>query len=674
VLIFRSLRQSERMLEDAQRVAHVGYWDRDLVASRVTLSDETCRIFGFEPDERVTDLAVWHARWQALIHPDDRPTVLAAVTAALAGGPRYDVEFRIVRHDGAVRVVHSQGDVMTDASGRPCRMFGTQQDVTELRQAENALRASEARFRIFADHATDAFFRHDDDSRVIDVNRQACESLGYSREELIGMHPRDFDAGLDPSSLAQVIERIGGGDTVTFETLHRRKDGHVFPVEIRARQFEEGGRRFRLALVRDISERKRAERRVLVQHAIARVLSEAETVDEAMPRILESVGECLDWDLATLWRVDREAGVLRCAELWRRPSIDLAHFEAATRASTFGPGRGLPGRVWASRSPACVPDVAREPDFLRAAEAAHDRLHAAFAFPIVLGGEVLGVIDVLSRDVREPDPDLLGVMATIGSQIGQFIERKRAERALKIAETELAHVARVSTLGELAASIAHEVNTPLAAIVADAEACLNWLAAGRVDVDRLREALEAIVAQSDRTADVIQRIRQLATKQVSRSAPVDVNDVIRDVVPLVRTTLRQHEVSLVLDLAPDVTAVEGDRVQLQQVVLNLVINAIDAMAGVTERPRELLIRSRPQPPGRVLVAVSDTGVGIDATTADGLFEAFFTTKSTGMGMGLSISRSIIEAHGGRLWATPDPDGGATFQFTLPVPDRGTVDA
>ena len=180
VLIFRSLRQSERMLEDAQRLAHVGYWDRDLVAHRVTLSDETYRIFGFEPAERVTDLTVWHERWQALIHPEDRPAVLAAVTAALGGGPRYDVEFRIVRNNGDVRVVHSQGDVIRDVSGQPSRMFGTQQDITELRQAENELRASEARFRMFVDHATDAFFRLDDSSTVIDVNRHACESLGYN--------------------------------------------------------------------------------------------------------------------------------------------------------------------------------------------------------------------------------------------------------------------------------------------------------------------------------------------------------------------------------------------------------------------------------------------------------------------------------------------------------------
>jgi PAS domain S-box-containing protein len=245
-------------------------------------------------------------------------------------------------------------------------------------------------------------------------------------------------------------------------------------------------------------------------------------------------------------------------------------------------------------------------------------------------------------------------------------ERKRAEDALHRAQAELAHVTRLTTLGELAASIAHEVNQPLAAIVADANASLNWLAAAEPELERVRETLAAIATDGHRAADVIQRIRQLATKTEPRKARLDVNDVVRDVAALVRAEVVRFEIALALDLAPAFPPVVGDRVQLQQVVLNLVMNAIEAMASVTSRPRTLVIRSERHEGDMVRLAVHDTGVGIAASDVDRVFGAFFTTKPAGMGMGLSISRSIIEAHGGRLWAAANEPHGAIFQFSLPV--------
>jgi C4-dicarboxylate-specific signal transduction histidine kinase len=245
-------------------------------------------------------------------------------------------------------------------------------------------------------------------------------------------------------------------------------------------------------------------------------------------------------------------------------------------------------------------------------------------------------------------------------------ERKRAEQALHRSQAELAHVSRVTTLGELLASIAHETNQPLTAIVADASASLNRLAAVDPDLEEVRDALNAIVAEGHRAGDVIQRIRQLATKTDPCRAPLDLNDVIRGVVPLIVAEVRHHQVSLRVELAPTLPSVLGDRVQVQQVIINLVINGIEAMAPVADRTRELVIRSRPHDGDEVLVAVEDAGIGIDVTNVDRLFDAFFTTKPAGMGMGLSISRSIIDGHGGRLWATPNPTHGATFQFTLPA--------
>jgi PAS domain S-box-containing protein len=244
-------------------------------------------------------------------------------------------------------------------------------------------------------------------------------------------------------------------------------------------------------------------------------------------------------------------------------------------------------------------------------------------------------------------------------------DHARASEALQRAQAELAHVTRLMTLGELTASIAHEVNQPLAAIVADANASLNWLAAVHPDLDMVRDALAAIVKDGHRAADVIQRIRQLTTKAEPQRARLDVNHVIRDVIPLLHSEMLGHQASLQLDLAPGLRPVLGDRVQLQQVLINLVINGMEAMASIGDRPRELVIRSRPYEDDEVRVAVEDAGIGIDPTSVNQLFSAFFTTKPGGMGMGLSISRSIIEAHGGRLWATPNPTHGATFHFALP---------
>ena len=249
------LRENEARLQKAQHIAHFGWWERDFATSRVSLSDEVCRIFGLE----AIDLPEWHARWLSLIHTEDQPRVAEAAAAALLpGGPRYDVEYRVIRRDGTERIVHSQGDVTWDESGRPLRQFGVLQDITELRQAEKELRASEGRFRIFVDHATDAFFLLDDDWTILDVNRQASHGLGYSREELIGKHKSDFDIGLDGASIQRQKQRIVAGEAISFETRHRRKDGTSFPVEVRLNQFEQGGRRY-LCSVRDISERKRAE-------------------------------------------------------------------------------------------------------------------------------------------------------------------------------------------------------------------------------------------------------------------------------------------------------------------------------------------------------------------------------------------------------------------------------
>ncbi|HEU5193982.1 MAG TPA: ATP-binding protein, partial [Methylomirabilota bacterium] len=511
-------------------------WERDLVTNAYTWADETSRIFGLTPQERrmsFTDV-------QTFLHPADRDTRVQAVADALAGGARYDLEYRVVRPTGEVRHVRSVGDVVRDDSGQPRRVFGTIQDITE---------------------------------------------------------------------------------------------------------------------------RKRAERRIVTQSTVTAVLAEAATVQDATPKILRAVCEGLGWDVGALWRTDREAGVLRCVEVWHAEGLDVSHFEAASRRTTFPPGVGLPGRVWLKRQPAYIRDIVDDAKFLRAPIAAAEGLHAGFGTPILLGREVLGVMEFFSREIREPDQELLDTMAVIGSQLGQFIERKQAEDALRRAQDDLAHVARVATLGEVSASIAHEINQPLAALVNNAAACLHWLEAH--NLEEAKHSAEFIIADGHRAGDIVSRIRALAKKVPVKKDWLDVNAAILEVLALVRGQVHGNGVAVSTRLAPDLPLVEGDRVQVQQVLLNLVMNAIEAMSGI-DGARDLVIASAVETPRAVIVSVHDSGLGLTPAGGNRLFQAFYTTKPHGKGMGLAISRSIVEAHGGRLWATANAPRGAVFHFTLPI--------
>jgi C4-dicarboxylate-specific signal transduction histidine kinase len=248
----------------------------------------------------------------------------------------------------------------------------------------------------------------------------------------------------------------------------------------------------------------------------------------------------------------------------------------------------------------------------------------------------------------------------------EMAERRRAEEAWHVARAELARVTRMSALGQLAASISHEVNQPLAAVVTNADACALWLEADPPNLEEVRAAVDSIVREGTRASEVVRRIRAMFTRAAPQRTPVEMNELIREASTLLETEIAKNQVVLSVELADDLPAILADRVQLQQVMVNLMVNAMEAMNGVTDRPHTLAIRTRIESTSEVLVSVRDSGIGIDSTNQRRIFDAFFTTKPQGMGMGLSISHSVIEAHGGRLWAASNGDHGATFQFTLPV--------
>lgn len=265
-------------------------------------------------------------------------------------------------------------------------------------------------------------------------------------------------------------------------------------------------------------------------------------------------------------------------------------------------------------------------------------------------------VEERTADLKQSNEQLLAEMA----------ERKRAENAYYEAQADLARVTRMSAMGALAASISHEINQPLTAVVTNADACMMWLSITPPNLEEARAAAECVAQEGTRASEVVRHIRAMFTKAAPERAPIQVNELVEEVGALMQLEVARNQVRLETELAADLPAALGDRVQLQQVIVNLILNGIEAMSAVTARPRLLVVRSQRQDPNHVLIAVRDTGMGIHPKDERRIFDAFFTSKAQGMGMGLSISRSIIEAHGGRLWASPNSGHGATFQFTLPV--------
>ena len=322
-------------------------------------------------------------------------------------------------------------------------------------------------------------------------------------------------------------------------------------------------------------------------------------------------------------------------------------------------------------------DIQGDPDAWLGAVHAEDRDEVRSAYKRWLSGEGGDTFDATFRIVR-PDGDTRFIHSR-GTLIrdederpyrasgiaADVTEERRVEEALAKAKTDLAHISRVTTMGQLTASIAHEVNQPLAAMVANAAACERWLEAHPPETARAAQALKSIVADGQRTTAVIARIRALLKRQPPRRELVDVNQAIRDVIALSQYELSRNNVVVETALADDVPRVRGDKVQLQQVLLNLVINGMEAFSEAPRGPRKLNIGSAKDGPGGVMVTVSDNGAGMDAQGAENLFQPFYTTKADGMGMGLAISRSTIESHGGRIWVIPNTPRGTVFRFTLP---------
>ena len=426
-----------------------------------------------------------------------------------------------------------------------------------------------------------------------------------------------------------------------------------------------GGEDCLLSVANDITERRQAEDQVSLLQAITMEIVLAGDLNAALEVVLRRVCQSTGWALGQSWIPRADGSALECSPAFYAHGEELEEFRIGSEFTALPPGVGLPGRVWLSKKPLWIRDVVADKNFPRAVLARGAGLKAACAIPIIAGNQVIAVIEFFVREPKAEDERLIKLITAVAAQLDLAIERKRAEEQVRSTEAELAHVARVTTMGELAASIAHEVNQPLGAIVGNADICLRWLSQPEPNVAELREALEDIANDGRRASQVISRIRSLVKKHVPEKAAVNLSDIAREVIDLVSHEAQRKQVAVTSHLAASLPSVTGDRVQLQQVLLNLVMNGIEAMKETEITNRILTIKTDVSESG-VLTAVYDCGVGIDPAKVDQLFKAFHTTKSNGMGMGLAISKSIIEAHGGKLWAESNRQGGATFKFTLPV--------
>ena len=504
------------------------------------------------------------------------------------------------------------------------------------RRAEEAMHESERKYRELVEHANSIILRWTHDGRVTFLNEFGRRFFGYSAEEIIGRHlvgtivPPTDKAGRD---LRQLMDQIRANPRAfeqnTNENMRRNGERVTIAWTNKIVWDAQGEVAEILSVGTDITERKRAE------EALRR--SEAYLAE----------GQRLSHTGSWAWSPATRQSLYWSDEMFR--IFGLSPQEGVPTGETF----------WHRVHPE---DYDHTHELLM--KAALGNMEYEHEHRILLPDGTVKHIHAIGHPVLDENGQ---VVEYVGTAV-DVTDRKRAEEQhdrLHQLEADLAHINRVSLLGELAASIAHEVNQPLSGVVSNGGACLRWLAGETPNLEEARDAARRIVRDGKRAGEVIARIRALAKRAETPQEKLDLNDTIRDVLVLVGDEAKRQGVNVRMQCADDLSPVSGDRVQVQQVVLNLVMNGIEAMSSVEGRARELVLTTRNLEPDQVQVTVEDAGSGLDPTALDKLFAPFYTTKPTGMGMGLSICRSILQSHGGRLWATAKDSPGALFHFTLP---------
>jgi len=638
------LRRTENYLSEGQRLSHTGSWAWSVkTKENLFWSREQYRIFGFDPDTE----SGRYGRARDRIHPADLPAFDESLEQAIQKQKDFVIDFRIVLPSGEVKNVHNLGHPVLNNSGELVEYIGTTMDVTEqvtaraaLEEAFAKIKQSEASLQLIIDTIPALAWSIEPDGSVEFVNRRWINYTGLTIEQARGsgwlsvVHPEDLGWLSEQRRIAMT-----SGKSFELESRMRRHDGQYRWFINRADPLLDAqGKIVKwYGTNTDIDDRKRAEEAL---RRSENYLAEAQMITHTGSWVFNVLTGKLvhsSEEHRRLFGFDPEKGIPSFDELVSRihpedRAVALREFETATPS----------GKDFDAHFRLVLPD-------------------GTIKYVYGTGHPVFSP----SGDVRE----FIGMVADV-------TERKLAEAALQKAQAELAHVSRLTTMGELTASIAHEVNQPLTAVVNNANASISLLPKGAPGLEEVREALAEIIDDANRASDVIARVRQLAKRAPVEKSLLNLNDVVEDVLALARYESATRHVTIRTNLSKDIPSVYGDRVQLQQVLLNLVINGMDAMNQVEESKRVLVIcgrRETNEETFEVLLSVEDSGVGFKPEEMERIFEAFYTTKSQGMGMGLAISRSIIEAHGGRLWAESNQGPGATFIFGLPAaPERFTT--
>jgi PAS domain S-box-containing protein len=623
------LQRSEAYLAEAQRLSHTGSFGWRPATGEIIWSEETFRILEFDPAIKPTVELILQRT-----HPDDRAFVQETIDQAARDRKAFDFEHRLLMPDGSVKYVRVVGHSLTNDESGNFEFVGAVMDVTAAKQVEQTLREREA-YLAEAQRLThtgsgawrvpegDALHLSEEWYRIYGFDPK--QGLSAWQDRLQRMHPEDQarvqeikDRAISEKSDYEVDHRIVLPDG-TIKYTHTV--GHpVLNASGDVEQF--------VCTMMDVTERKQAE--------------------EALRRSEGYLAQAQRLSHTGSWSYS--------------PATQKALYwsDEMFRICGFDPQKGPPtSEAFLER----VHPEDRENVDKTMRDAARKKTEYRVEHRIIHPNGTIKHTQAIGHPVLDRSGN---VVEFVGSAV-DITDVKRAERErerLRQAEADLARISRVNTMGELTASLAHEVNQPIAAAVTDANTCLRWLNRDHPDVKEAREAAARIVKDATRAAEIISRTRLLFKKGAPQWELVDVNEIIRDIAALMRSEVTRHSISVRTELAEDIPQIRGDRVQLQQVMMNLVLNSIDAMKDVGGT-RELVICSRQAEDGQLMVSVRDTGVGLPQQ-ADQIFNAFFTTKPHGTGMGLRISRSIAESHGGRLWAAANSPRGACFYLTLPM--------
>ena len=580
-----------------------------------------------------TDLKGWAI--SDAVDPDDLPRVVAAFTHSIGTGNPYDIEHRCRRADDVYRWFQVRALPVRDADGGITGWYVLLTDIDDRKRAEEALRASERDLSSIINTIPMLAWSARPDGFCDFLNQRWLDFTGLSAEQARGsgwgatIHPDEAKGLLDSWQMALVT-----GQLADVEARMRRFDGEYRWFLLRASPLrDESGKIVKwYGTNTDIDDRKRAEEELQRSEAF---LAE---------------GERLSLSGSFLWRLDTD---------------EITFSEQLYRAFEFD--RDAPVTLERIGSRVHPEDIPLLTDKIEAARSGDSLLNYEIRLRMPNGSvKYLRTVAHGTRD-RDGRPEIIGAIQDV-------TKRRLAEEELSQARSDLAHVTRVTSLGMLTASIAHEVNQPLSGIITNAGTCLRMLAAEPPNVEGARETAKRTIRDGNRASELITRLRALFSKKESTTEPVDLNEATQEVIALSLSELQRNRVILRPEFADDLPVVTGDRVQLQQVILNLLKNASDAMSAVNDRPRQLQIRTERGTDDQVRLTVQDAGVGLDPQAMDRLFQAFYTTKNDGMGIGLSVSRSIIERHHGRLWAEPNDGPGATFSFSIPPRQGGASDA